>query len=177
MRDQWVSEMISKFEDASTENSVGKLVQGLRSIFSILEAMKLDVANHQIRILRPVLIETAVEFERDYFNQLVSHGKIDISDSLKWFCSNQRKESQSFAGNDSTVDDYKSVLASSIIDLLSCRNMATEFPSTLAFDHTRLVLLRADVRQLVCVQLCIVLFKQLITSYEPALEYRAASLQ
>ncbi|KAM9932757.1 hypothetical protein OXX80_007620 [Metschnikowia pulcherrima] len=55
--------------------------------------------------------------------------------------------------------------------------MATEFPSTLAFDHTRLVLLRADVRQLVCVQLCIVLFKQLITSYEPALEYRAASLQ
>ena len=177
MRDQWVSEMISKFEDASTENSVGKLVQGLRSIFSILEAMKLDVANHQIRILRPVLIETAVEFERDYFNQLISHGKIDISDSLKWFSSNQEKKIQSAASNDNTVDDYKSVLASSIIDLLSCRNMATEFPSTLAFDHTRLVLLRADVRQLVCVQLCIVLFKQLITSYEPAFEYRAASLQ
>lgn len=40
--------------------------------------------------------------------------------------------------------------------------MASEFPSTLAFDHTRLVLLRADARQLVCIQLCVVLYKQLV---------------
>lgn len=177
MRDQWVSEMISKFQEASMENSVVKLVQGLRSIFSILEAMKLDVANHQIRILRPVLIETAVDFERDYFNQLITHGKIDITDSLKWFYTNYQKKEATGAIKDFTVDDYKSVLITSIIDLLSCRNMATEFPSTLAFDHTRLVLLRADVRQLVCVQLCVVLFKQLISSYELAAGYRAASLQ
>ncbi|OBA21669.1 Tcp11-domain-containing protein [Metschnikowia bicuspidata var. bicuspidata NRRL YB-4993] len=175
MRDQWVSDMISKFQEASNENSVVKLVQGLRSIFSILEAMKLDVANHQIRILRPVLIETAVDFERDYFNQLISHCKIDIKDSLKWFAQNCLKILG--AEKDITVGDHKSVLTSSIIDLLSCRNMATEFPSTLAFDHTRLILLRADVRQLVCVQLCVVLFKQLISSYESASSYRAFSLQ
>ena len=54
-------------------------------IFQILEAMKLDVANHQIRILRPVLIETAVDFERDYFQTLINHSKINIHDSLNWF--------------------------------------------------------------------------------------------
>lgn len=175
MRDQWVSDMISKFQGAYDENSVEKLVQGLRTIFSILEAMKLDVANHQIRILRPVLIETAVDFERDYFNQLIKHCKIDISDSMKWFYRNYYKKIHPSKESDvKDVDSMKSTIVSSIIDLLSCRNMATEFPSTLAFDHTRLVLLRADVRLLVCVQLCVVLYKQLLVNYQPAARYRVA---
>lgn len=175
MRDQWVSDMISKFQGAYEENSVDKLVQGLRTIFSILEAMKLDVANHQIRILRPVLIETAVDFEKDYFNQLINHCKIDISDSLKWFYRNYHKKITTSNEPDvKDVDSMKSIIVSSIIDLLSCRNMASEFPSTLAFDHTRLVLLRADVRLLVCVQLCVVLYKQLLANYQPAARYRVA---
>lgn len=175
MRDQWVSDMISKFQLAYEENSVEKLVQGLRTIFSILEAMKLDVANHQIRILRPVLIETAVDFESDYFNQLINHCKIDISDSLKWFYKNYHKKVENANDQDvGDIDTMKTTIVSSIIDLLSCRNMASEFPSTLAFDHTRLVLLRADVRQLVCVQLCVVLYKQLLVNYQPAASYRVA---
>lgn len=174
MRDQWVSDMISKFQQAYEENSVDKLVHGLRTIFSILEAMKLDVANHQIRILRPVLIETAVDFERDYFNQLINHCKIDISDSLKWYYRNYHKKAPKEL-DVSNVDSSRAVIVSSIIDLLSCRKMASEFPSTLAFDHTRLVLLRADVRQLVCVQLCVVLYKQLLVNYQPAAGYRVAA--
>ncbi|CAN3372560.1 hypothetical protein DIURU_004945 [Diutina rugosa] len=163
MRDGWVSEMIQKFVDAERQHSVESLVAGLRSIFQILEAMKLDVANHQIRILRPVLIGTAVDFEREYFQSLISHNKIYIDDSLTWF---YKKYSQAIKSGDVRPDDYsdttlKPVIISSIIDLLSCRHMATEFPTTLAFDHTRLVLLRADVRQLVCVQLCSVLYRQL----------------
>ncbi|ODV82033.1 Tcp11-domain-containing protein [Suhomyces tanzawaensis NRRL Y-17324] len=169
MRDQWVVEMHQKFVDAYTKNSVDYLVGGLRMIFQILEAMKLDVANHQIRILRPVLIETAVDFERDYFQSLINHQKININDSLNWFYKKFVKKSKSNVivdeeNQEMIINDtvLKPVIVSSIIDLLSCRQMATEFPSTLAFDHTRLVLLRADVRQLVCVQLCVVLFKQLV---------------
>lgn len=173
MRDQWVSEMIRKFQEAYAEASVCKLVLGLRSIFSILEAMKLDVANHQVRILRPVLIETAAEFERDYFNQLINHCKIDISDSLKWFYENHKIARD----DEGKLPDPNSVITSSIIKLLSCRSLATEFPSTMAFDHTRLVLLRADVRQLVCNLLCIVLYKQLLINYQPAVAYRHKSLK
>lgn len=181
MRDQWVSDMFSKFEQACQENSVQKLVQGLRSIFTILEAMKLDVANHQIRILRPVLIETAVDFEKDYFNQLISLNKIDITDSLKWFYKNHHKKAESMKkllpeGETSEAELLKLVATSTTIDLLSCRQMATEFPSTLTFDHARLVLLRADVRQLVCVLLCVVLYKQLLANYKGAASYRAVSM-
>ncbi|CAG90483.2 DEHA2G10604p [Debaryomyces hansenii CBS767] len=181
MRDQWVADMINKFRLAFTDNSVKYLVQGLRMIFSILEAMKLDVANHQIRILRPVLIETAVDFEKDYFHQLILNSKIDISDSLKWFYKSYHKKCDKLVKllpNDVSDEEQKKfLLSSSIIDLLSCRNMATEFPSTLAFDHTRLVLLRADVRQLVCVQLCIVLYKQLLINYPQASSYRSESFK
>lgn len=170
MRDNWVTEMVSKFTQANAENSVEKLVCGLRMIFSILEAMKLDVANHQIRILRPVLIETAVEFEKDYFSQLISHRKLDINDLLKWYYRSYHKKYDSMktifqvSSPSSTSQNVflRNFLISSILDLLSCRKMVNEFPSTLAFDHTRLILLRADIRQLVCIQLCVVLYKQLI---------------
>lgn len=184
MRDQWVVEMIEKFVDAYNYNNVSYLVNGLRMIFQILEAMKLDVANHQIRILRPVLIETAVDFERDYFQTLINHSKINIHDSLNWFYKNfvkkfdsiQQQQQQPSGGaiespakklstlHQDAINNtnLKPIIISSVIDLLSCRQMASEFPSTLAFDHTRLVLLRADARQLVCIQLCVVLYKQLV---------------
>lgn len=180
MRDLWVLDMISKFQQAFDEPSVRKLVEGLRLIFLILEAMKLDVANHQIRMLRPALIETATDFEKDYFHQLITHCKIDISDSLQWF-NKAAQDIEAKLGTAGGVSaevnpasmlgngDLKPVLTSAVIQLLLCRNMATEFPLTLAFDHTRLVLLRADVRRLVCVQLCVVLFKQVCMNYAGAL--------
>lgn len=192
MRDSWVLDMIQKFQQAYDEGSVSKLVEGLRLIFLILEAMKLDVANHQIRILRPVLIETATDFEKDYFHQLITHCKRDISDSLKWFhrAYTKRLEARNGTGLRSTatiggvsgaealaIADIRPTLTTAVIELLSCRNMATEFPSTLAFDHTRLVLLRADVRQLVCVQLCIVLFKQVCSNYAASHQIKNVSLK
>lgn len=192
MRDSWVLDMIQKFQQAYDEASVSKLVEGLRLIFLILEAMKLDVANHQIRILRPVLIETATDFEKDYFHQLITHCKRDISDSLNWFhrayvkrlesSNSNGSASNAIVGGGSGADAFdnakiRPTLTTAVIELLSCRNMATEFPSTLAFDHTRLVLLRADVRQLVCVQLCIVLFKQVCSNYAATHQLKNVALK
>lgn len=158
MRDTWVTEMVTKFAQANAQNSVEKLVCGLRMIFLILEAMKLDVANHQIRILRPVLIETAVEFEKDYFSQLIGHHKLDIADLLKWFAA----AAGAAAGAGASKAAMRAALTLAVLGLLLCRKMVNEFPLTLAFDHTRLILLRADIRQLVCIQLCVVLYKQLV---------------
>jgi hypothetical protein len=42
MRDEWVDEM---FSNGSRDNDI-RIVKGLRSLLSVLEAMKLDVANH-----------------------------------------------------------------------------------------------------------------------------------
>lgn len=171
MRDPWVGEMLGKFADAHRTGQVAPLVQGLRMVFQILEAMKLDVANHQIRILRPVLVETAVDFERDYFHNLLAHRKLDIADSLSWFYKHytQNLDQQKQLSPLTNLDDanqysdsrLRPLISQGVVALLLCRHMAAEFPLTLAFDHTRLVLLRADVRQLVCVELCLALYRQL----------------
>lgn len=188
MRDFWVDEMQQKFVEAHGENSISKLVEGLRLVFNILEAMKLDVANHQIRVYRPILVENAVEFERDYFNQMINVHKLNITDSLTWYVNSSKKQ----IAKDSQANRYKvlipdklqrdaffekspiylrNVLITSIIQLLSCREMTTEFPSTLCFDHSRLILFRADVRQLVCLQICLYLYKQLVSIYNPKMKF------
>lgn len=170
MRDAWVDEMTDKFIEADRENSIKKLIDALRTIFSILEAMKLDVANHQIRVLRPALVETAVDFERDYFNQMIQRGNLNIQDSLMWFAgaSQAQAKKEDAKGTDlinSQPNFLRNTSVQAIIKLLSCREMASEFPSSLAFDHLRLILLRADVRQLVCLQICLYLYKQLTATY------------
>lgn len=166
MRDAWVDKMSKKFKEAEEEKSVSKLADGLRLVFQILEAMKLDIANHQIRILRPALLSNAVEFEKQYFQSLMASNRVDLKSSLKWF-NTKFEEScrQRLIRNDRlrAPEVYKLCIRS-IISLLSCRKMVREYPTSLSFDHARLVLLRADIRQIVCLLVCRLLFKQLVAN-------------
>jgi hypothetical protein len=163
MRDSWVDQMVDRIQLGVQSNSARRLVEGLRMIFAILEAMKLDVANHQIRTLRPMLIDTAIEFEQDYYAQVLDKGKIELSDALLWFAS-------SVSGFDSSLeiingDKYKSSFVYGLLKLLSCtQDMTNEFPSTFALDYQRLGGLRAELRKVVCLHLCISIYQQLLGS-------------
>lgn len=166
MRDTWVDKMHNKFREAESESSLPKLIKGLRLVFQILEAMKLDIANHQIRILRPALLSNAVEFEKQYFLPLLNSNKIDLKSSLVWFNS-KFEESVSLnliKSDESSPQDVYRLCIKSIISLLSCRKMVRSYPTALTFDHTRLILLRADLRQIVCLMVCRLLFQQLVAS-------------
>lgn len=157
MRDEWVDSMNAIFHEACDPDTgaidADKLVSGLRVLFSILEAMKLDVANHQIRILRPLLCSTAVAFEKEYFACALKKRKINFTLSLLWF----KKHSNAMGSK-----DVRKVLDAGVLSLLSCSHMVAEFPNTLAFDHSRLVMLRADVRHLICTKLCAVLYRTMV---------------
>ncbi|GAV51642.1 hypothetical protein ZYGR_0AF01130 [Zygosaccharomyces rouxii] len=166
MRDAWVDRMSAKFKEAEQESSLSKLIDGLRLVFQILEAMKLDIANHQIRILRPALLSNSVEFEKQYFQSLMSSDRVDLKSSLIWF---NRKFNESVSKGTLQTDravprDVYKLCIHSIISLLSCRKMVREYPTSLSFDHARLILLRADIRQIVCLLICRLLFKQLVAN-------------
>ncbi|GAA6004201.1 hypothetical protein JCM10207_002479 [Rhodosporidiobolus poonsookiae] len=73
MRDELVDEMV---------RACGvDIAKGLRDCFEILELMKLDIANHQLRSLRPYLVQTALDFERRFFQEYATrrrgHSPID----------------------------------------------------------------------------------------------------
>jgi len=169
MRDAYVDKMSNKFKEADMEASLSKFMEGLKLVFQILEAMKLDIANHQIRLLRPALLSNAIDFEKQYFNSLVTARSVLLKSSLTWF---RNKMTEYVNSGELIVQDknnlsiqevYKGCIRS-IISLLSCRKMVREFPTSLSFDHARLILLRADIRQLVCLLVCRLLFQQLVAN-------------
>lgn len=187
MRDSWVDKMKMKFNDAMVEHSMSKLIEGFKLVFQILEAMKLDIANHQIRLLRPALLSNSVEFERQYFNSLMngvyvsddnskdnkatninSNKKFLLRSSLVWFKDKFNDYSTNIAKPEAddklTIPDIYRASIKIIINLLSCRKMVREYPTSLSFDHARLILLRADIRQLVCLLVCRLLFQQLVAN-------------
>lgn len=159
MRDIWVDELNSLFIKACNDPNninIDHLVEGFKTLFLILEAMKLDVANHQIRILRPLLCSSAVSFEKEYFKNAIKRNKINFTSSFIWFKKNANKLNSS---------NTREILNYSILNLLSCSNMCGQFPNTLNFDHTRLLLLRAEIRHVVCTKLCFILYKIMINQF------------
>ncbi|CAD6982919.1 unnamed protein product [Tilletia controversa] len=79
MRDELVERMV-----AAVCNQ-GDVVRGLRMCFEILELMKLDIANHQLRTKRPELVETAVDFEVRWFRSQVAQGTLTLERTSRWF--------------------------------------------------------------------------------------------
>lgn len=157
MRDPWVDELNNLFHKSCNNEKIeiNLLIEGFKTLFLILEAMKLDVANHQIRILRPLLCSSAVSFEREYFKNAIKRNKINFTNSIIWYKKNL---------NNLKSKNYNSreILNYSILNLLSCSNMTRQFPNSLNFDNTRLLLLRADIRHIICTKLCLILYKTLI---------------
>lgn len=159
MRDQWIDELDSTFQDSILPNgsiNIPKLIMGLRSLFAILEAMKLDVANHQIRILRPLICSNAVEFEREYFKSVVKKNRINLTSSKIWF---KKISNESLNPKDNLING--------LVDTLSCSKMVHEFPNTFVFDHNRLISLRTDLRHVICVKICLILFKMMHQKQSP----------
>ncbi|KAK9451859.1 T-complex protein 11-domain-containing protein [Limtongia smithiae] len=171
MRDAWVDQMLQQITTGVEYNDSAKIVEGIRMVFTILEAMKLDVANHQIRTLRPLLVETAVEFEHDYFSQRVARCKVDVTTAVDWY-----KATQDFTAVRTGLSKPASaveVFISGLISLFASSpspvlaNSSDEFPVTFAFDFSRLRSLKSDIAQIMCLQQCLTLYRQLFASCQP----------
>lgn len=124
------------------------VVDGLRKVVELLELMKLDIANHQIRTLRAVLVDSATEFEKSYYRNLIANGSIDISTSLNWYARHY--------GNHQTTD-FKAVFNLAVIDLLKCS--CSEFPVLFNFDYQRICAFKLKIRKLTCLNLIIEYYK------------------
>ncbi|UZJ56779.1 hypothetical protein CBS101457_006099 [Exobasidium rhododendri] len=79
MRDEVIEKMIK------TICVEGEVAVGLRMCFEILELMKLDIANHQLRSSRTYLIETAVDFELRWFRDQLDQAKMSLDRTNQWF--------------------------------------------------------------------------------------------
>ncbi|KAI8324434.1 hypothetical protein GQ54DRAFT_296128 [Martensiomyces pterosporus] len=63
----------------------GRFVKALRAAFDVLEAIKIDIANHSIEMYREYMRSTAVAFERSHFNLALRRNSIQLEDTAEWW--------------------------------------------------------------------------------------------
>ncbi|KAI1427589.1 camp-mediated signaling protein Sok1 [Xylaria sp. FL1777] len=157
MRDEWVDQMYSQLTNGNRTNNMAELVQGLRNLLSVLEAMKLDVANHQIRCLRPILIEDTVHFEQRFFLKKIRDGKVNTRSAHTWY--SQLNPVQ----NPMSVQAFgeTGVFFEELINMImpSSARQYPNLPSTFLFDEERIAKLRCDVLDAVNLEVCMRLYE------------------
>ena len=166
MRDAWAYEMADMVESGASDPTMSTLVGGLKKLFSFLEAMKLDVANHQIRTLKFMLIENTIERQQLYFRPRVANGTLIVDCAKRWI----QLSYQAVRSEDqiSKFDDIQS--AAVLCGLIKlCNPMRTSeqqailIPSTLRpHDEERLRKLRSDIEDILFTQLALKCLGQLL---------------
>ncbi|KAI4088024.1 MAG: hypothetical protein LQ344_006399 [Seirophora lacunosa] len=132
MRDTLINTMITKSLEAIRAQDARKLVGAIKDLFSVLETMKLDVANHQIRYLRLYLLEDSIPYEQSQVLDRMAAGW-SISHERRWF----------EAGYDHPEnEDSFLMFKERMIDMVVSRTRS--FPTTFTGDYDRLIALQHD---------------------------------
>jgi len=161
MRDDEVNNMVARFRVGSREGNLEQLVMGMRELLSVLEHMKLDVANHQIRCLRPALIQETIHYEQRNFSKKIATRRLDIARSRRWY----RRAQQQYAQEPAEGFGDMSVFFRAVARLVRpsrARGEDAILPETFIHDNDRLLRMRSDVLDAVNIDVCMRLYENLV---------------
>ncbi|KAL1842309.1 hypothetical protein VTJ49DRAFT_5590 [Mycothermus thermophilus] len=164
MRDEWVDEMCNELSNGNRNNDVAEIVKGMRSLLNVLEAMKLDVANHQIRCLRPALIEDTIHFEQRFFLKKIESGKLSVRQAVAWYQSARESYDHSYALAPSPhahAFGDMSVFFEALSRMMLPSTGIKAVPPTFVFDEDRILKLRSDMHDSICLEICMRKFDDL----------------
>ncbi|KAG4429499.1 hypothetical protein IFR05_015016, partial [Cadophora sp. M221] len=156
MRDNWVDDIVTQLSKGDQTGDVTMLVAGIKNLLGVLEAMKLDVANHQIRCLRPLLIDDTVHFEQKFFMKKIALSRVDIGGAHAWF---RRASSLPEAAASSTAMQSQTWDFMKAMVQLTRPSKFELCPHTFLFDEERLIKLRADMLDIVNLEICMRLYR------------------
>jgi hypothetical protein len=173
MRDGLVDGMVTTIQTGVAEGSSAQIVDGLRELFAILETMKLvscmlpcidhiltqlqDVANHQIRNLKTLLVEDTVNFEKHHhLDRLVSHrSRVNVDAAQTWYSRAAWEFSNQLSAQPRSMQQAQlDVFVRAVIAQLFNRNGRHEFPETFYLDQDRLRSLKAEIEDLIHMEVC-----------------------
>ncbi|GAA5889022.1 hypothetical protein JCM8208_007746 [Rhodotorula glutinis] len=171
MRDEMVDAMVVACEGEG-------LAKGLEMCFEILELMKLDIANHQLRSLRPYLVQTALDFERRVYQDFAARrrGPSSFDRIRTWLHSSaagivDKKDAPRVLDHGELVEQ---ALTHGLLDLVfpsddaASPSPATALPETLQLDSYRIQAFHSDAVDLAVLYLLTMLFGQLAYPARPS---------
>ncbi|MCJ1468640.1 hypothetical protein MMC07_007269 [Pseudocyphellaria aurata] len=136
MRDCLVANMVSIIRRGVESEHAGRIAEGLKYLFYILENMKLDVANHQIRYLRLLMVGDFVHFEQEVFLRRIPHDE-NLRSAHSWF---QPLGSKFGTQNDQSRGRRFSDFLRGVVNIIASK--LPSYPSTFEHDFDRLRLLQ-----------------------------------
>jgi hypothetical protein len=173
MRDTMVDKMQASISNGAQQGDQPLLVVGLRQLLQILEAMKLDVANHQIRHMRPLLIGDTINFQQRYNAHRIALGKISAESSRAWL--EQEYETFGILGPvQATEPTYLDALTHALLRDLLFASSTTYLTPTFYLDLDRLRALRLDMHSMISHHICSDILVQLVDQSIPKTELAGA---
>ncbi|KAL2833411.1 Tcp11-domain-containing protein [Aspergillus cavernicola] len=165
MRDEWADSMLEQIASGSQSQNATEIVRGLRTLFAILEAMKLDVANHQIRAFRVLLVEDTIPFLQEYFKNKIERDNFRVESSRLWYQDLRERELRRMEDPMQTDGFWPlSLLFQGLSELLLQFNSPEAFPETFLFDSERLWQLRAWLQNSINLEICRHIFESSVHS-------------
>jgi hypothetical protein len=141
-------------------------------ILTILDDMKLDLANFRLRSLRPVLQKQAVDYERSKFEAALKAGAVQLTKTKRWLTASKTKADETIAArnpenvfhpdNRAPFDAiYFDALLSTIFN--NDKLVSTEdCPETFAMDIERLMSLQNEAQAITVIAAIAMLSKNFI---------------
>ncbi|EAU34552.1 conserved hypothetical protein [Aspergillus terreus NIH2624] len=163
MRDEWADRMVTQITSGSQSQDSFEIVRGLQTLFAILEAMKLDVANHQIRAFRVLLIEDTIPFLQEYFRGKMQRDNFRVESARRWYIDLRERELRAMEKPIQTDSFWPlSLMFRGISEFLLQFQGPDAFPETFVFDSDRLWQLRACLQNLINLDICWFIFESYI---------------
>ncbi|KAK5332191.1 Protein SOSEKI 1, partial [Exophiala xenobiotica] len=160
MRDDSAQEMAEQIREGAERGDLHALVTGIEKLFSFLEAMKLDVANHQIRSFRYHLIDDTVAFQQEYFRLRIANEKLNVKRSREWYLNASQQHQQCPITGETSRTMALGALVHGLSDL--CISSDPDIPDTLKHDRSRLETIREEIQDIVHLEISLIVYNTLV---------------
>ncbi|QIW97448.1 hypothetical protein AMS68_002966 [Peltaster fructicola] len=159
MRDAKVNLMEQTIKQAEKAQDLHVLADGLRQLVDIMEAMKLDVANHQIRHIRLLLIKNTVDFQQRYNAHRISINRLDTNKALTWL----KCEIALIYSDIQHSTPLDAVCSALLWDMISPHG-SEPFTPTFYLDFDRLKSMSAEIHNYIHREICHALLTELLAA-------------
>ncbi|XP_037110806.1 T-complex protein 11-like protein 1 [Syngnathus acus] len=127
-------------DDVSKLKEITEFVPLLKAILSLLDLMKLDMANFAVSSIRPHLMQQSVEYERNKFQEFLDKQPNALDYTEKWLkdtLENMRQVSSTAASSAPPAILPANVHNQAYLRLLKWEHLSEPFPETMLMDQTR----------------------------------------
>ncbi|KIW10196.1 hypothetical protein PV08_11157 [Exophiala spinifera] len=160
IRDESAQEMADQVRQGAERGDLHALVAGIEKLFSFLEAMKLDVANHQIRSFRYHLIDDTVPFQQEYFRLRIMSERLDVGPSRQWYLSAKQEHDFCSTAHSTHRTFALEPLVHGLVKI--CVSPDPIIPETLKYDRSRLRTMRDEIQDFLHLEMSLKVFDELV---------------